>query len=197
MFRKYYLIALLPILFQVTPNVYAATWEAVKGSYGGDSLIFGGSSFEDNSYNGSVYDKVLTAPSGAFPGISPATPYSFSFILSSYSDRYAPQVDIQNGLVDFSSLTLTLWESDDPCSYRIPRCNVAISSVPVGSLGWIPIINNNDGTYTATWDTEVIYPGNIQPMSITFQPVPIPGSIYLLGSGLLTLILSKKRKSTS
>lgn len=189
---------LLSIVLQAPLCAHATTWQALSGNYGGDPLVFGGSYFEDNIYNGSIYEKVLTAPSGAFPGISPATPYSFSFVMSSYSGRYAPQVDVENGLADFSSLTLTLWESDVPCGYRDPQCNVAITSVPLGNLGWIPIAINGDGTYTATWSTEVIYPGNVQPMSITFaHAVPIPGSIFLLGSGLIPLILSKKRNLKS
>ena len=197
MFKNLYCRSILiAIVLQAPLGANAATWQALSGNYGGDGLVFGGSYFYDNSYN-SIYDKVLTAPSGAFPGITPVTPYSFSFVMTGYPGRHSPQVDVQNGLADFSSLTLTLWKPDYPCSYR-DICNDAITSVPLGNLGWIPITINGDGTYTSTWSTEVIYPGNVQPITITFsQVVPIPGSIFLLGSGLIPLILSMKRNSKS
>jgi len=190
---------LIFVVAQASISIQAATWQAISGSYGGDTLVFGGAYFEDGSYNGSIYEKTLFAPSDAFPGVSPDTPYSFSFINN--SARSTPQVDLINEIVDFSSLTLTLWETNIVCDFRYPNCNTPLTSVVLGDLNWIPIINNGNDTYTATWSTEVIYPGNVQEMSVTFSKavttVPIPSSLFLFGSGIIALISIKKRNSSS
>lgn len=78
---------------------------------------------------------------------------------------------------------------------------VASRSNPVvdpSCSGIIPIINNNNGTYTASWYSTLnnfVTPGTHFTMTFT-QIVPLPASLWLLCSGLLSLMgIARKRKT--
>ena len=73
-------------------------------------------------------------------------------------------------------------------------------AIEVGSYNWVPILNNGDNTFTASWLLPVtslqgFELGSARTFSITFAeapaPVPVPASLYLFVSGFVILVFRK------
>ncbi|MDT4288439.1 hypothetical protein RO575_02600 [Methylomonas sp. MO1] len=169
-------------------STQASTWRAISAleiNIGGDDdgggaaavseYSFGGSYFSDGQFNSSEYQKILVNSSGGGS-------YSFN---NWFSYMNAPQVDITNMRVDFSALVFTGWYSN----------GTPAIGWEVGSSNWIPIIDNGNSTYTASWITpaasNLANPGGYS-LSITFAPVPLPASLFLFASGFITLMSKAK-----
>ncbi|MDD1620503.1 MAG: hypothetical protein LUQ11_03395, partial [Methylococcaceae bacterium] len=71
----------------------------------------------------------------------------------------------------------------------------------IGSHDWIPLIDEGNGTFTASWVTPATIsfaPGGGKQFSMTFTPMPTPSAVWIMGSGLLGLLgLNSRRQSDS
>jgi hypothetical protein len=174
----------------------ASTWQAIRATYDysphvlGSQLNFsnfGGFYFSDGQYG--PFDKPLLTTNNSATFVSPlVTGYVDTIAFSSANINATilppPQVDLANMRADFSSLGLTEWvENNDGSGLQ------AEFGWDVGSPGWIPIIANGDGTYTASWLTIQPFPDFIpqSQFNLTFAPapVPVPAAAWLFGSVLV------------
>jgi len=166
----------------------ASTWQALSGHFqadpgnnNSDDYVFGGDYFEDGKYSPEQRTEVLvnTLPSRSVS-------IGFHYFNNGDPQDQAPQIDLAGMRADFSSLFWLGWRPDG---------EPAIGG-NYGRPGWVPITDNHDGTYSATWrvspDDFFNGPGIF---SMTFAAaVPEPATpAYLLG-GLAALGLFIRRR---
>ncbi len=187
----------LAILLLAPISLQAAVWTAINATNvwpGPSSSVseytFGGATFTDGQFNTDYYEKILVGPdqtgeiSYSFNDWSIFSKPSFD-----YSDMTAPQIDLSDMRANFSSLVLTVWQQD----------GTPINGWDIGNPGWVPIIDNGNNTFSASWITPASRNGSPwgggSEFSMTFTPtpVPMPASILLLCSALLVLFPTLKK----
>lgn len=130
-----------------------------------------------------------------------------------------PEVDITNMRVNFSSLSITHWteEGNGIIGWGVGSHNLApevfvnpahcppvqggsctpeyeVPAAPSTVWDWTAIIDNGDGTYTASWLTPnqpyyISFPTGGQQVSLTFRAaVPVPAAFWLFGSAFAGLL---------
>lgn len=172
----------------------ASTWKVVSAAFGGvDGTFLGGKTFSDGQFNTSP--DVFDWNDNIF---SIGDHHGFSFHNwgccgrggpdGTYDYMIPPQVDIASMRANFSSLFVAGFGTENP---NIPH--EQMMHWEIGSHNWVPITDNVNSTYTATWVTPATldFPdanfGGRQ-FSMTFSLVPIPAAVWMMGSALLSLI---------
>ena len=193
------------VLSYITPSLNPAVGVNF-GTIGGNSSTIGFSpvSIYDASYllvsqpqapTVNLSSMTIDVSSMYFYGWGPATsgPGYQTMIGGPIAPLYSPYSAIGNPY-GYSSNGISL-------QYAGINCVASVSNpvVDPSCLGIIPIINNNNGTYTASWySTLNAYPpGPGTHYTMTFaQVVPLPASLWLLCSGLLSvMVIARKRKA--
>ncbi|MCF6236624.1 MAG: hypothetical protein L3J70_09690 [Gammaproteobacteria bacterium] len=202
-------LILAPISLQAAQITQATTWMAIgaTNAWSGNSEIseftFGGATFTDGQFNTDYSERILTSSviccaNYRRGGGRGEMSYSFNdwSIFSSpvhdFNDMTAPQIDLSEMRANFSSLVFTVWDEN----------GTAYDGWDIGNPGWVPIIDNGNNTFSASWITPAprnkgdnsFYPPGDK-FSITFMPtpVPMPASILLLCSALLILFSTLKK----
>ena len=194
--RKIPLLALISLMLSSAGLARADTWEALSGhftanagnSWGSHDYVFGGAFFTDGQYSPTKRTQVLidtSQASSAEPSITLGFHNNGSAGSSWVTDP--PQVDLANMRADFSSLYWWGWNSMGTTSI----------GGNYGAQGWVSLINNSDGTYSASWQVKPDgFFSGAGTFSITIATVvPEPATpAYLLG-GLALLAIAKRRRN--
>ena len=197
--------ALAAMALVLAGGAQADTWKAVSGQFLADpappgpytavmDFVFGGEYFVDGEYSPQKNTRVLV---GAGQENEPIPTFSASFFdLRHYPGIRPPQVDLANMRADFSSLFWFGWITSGPFAGD-PAIGDVLGYGANG--GWVPIVDNHNGTYGASWRVLPTWgyngPGIFY---ITFAHVSaVPEAsvpAYLLG-GLAALAVVRRRRA--
>ncbi len=190
-------LALIATLLVLSGATRADTWEALSGhftanpgnGFGSQDFVFGGDFFVDGQFSPTKRTQVLI-PTSQASSPQPSITLGFHNNGSAGSDwvTNAPQIDLTNMRADFSGLYWWGWNSMGTTSI----------GGNYGEQGWVNLINNNDGTYRASWQ---VSPNGFFSGAGTFSitvaaVVPEPASPAYLVGGLALLAVAKRRKNS-
>ena len=187
------LLALIPLMLSSAGLARADTWEALSGHFtasnsfsilGSPDFVFGGGYFVDGQYSPTRRTQVLILAS--------QVDYAEPIVTVAFQQNFAgltkpPEVDLANMRADFSSLFWLGWNA----------AGEQVIGGNFGRPGWVGLINNGNGTYSANW---VVSPDNFATGSGTFSitiaaAVPEPATPAVLLGGLAFLAFAIRRRN--